>query len=68
MKCINCKEELYNYDYCPHGGTPISDKAKKVEIKKNNNIRLETLLKLTTLIDDDESLELINELAGKLCK
>jgi len=68
MKCINCKEELYNYDYCPHCGTPISDKAKKVEIKKNNNIRLETLLKLTTLIDDDESLELINELAGKLCK
>lgn len=68
MKCINCKEELYNYDYCPHCGTPMSEKAKLVETKKNNNIRLETLLKLTTLIDDDESLELINELANKLTK
>jgi predicted amidophosphoribosyltransferase len=66
MKCLNCKHEIYEYDFCPHCGTPISELAKKVEIKKNTNIRLETLLKLVNLIDDDKTLNIIKELVNKL--
>lgn len=66
MKCLNCKHEIYEYDFCPYCGTPISELAKKVEIKKNTNIRLETLLKLVNLIDDDKTLNIIKELVNKL--
>lgn len=66
MKCLNCKEEIYNYDFCPHCGTPISERAKNVEIQKNINIRLETLLKLTKLTDDKKTLEIIENIANQL--
>ena len=68
MKCLNCTKEINDFDFCPHCGTPISDVAKQVEIKKNTNIRLETLLKLTTLIDDEKTLIIIKELVDKLNK
>ena len=66
MKCLNCKQEAYSYDFCPHCGTPLTEKSKKVEIQKNTNIRLETLLKLTTLVDDEKTLKIIDELVKKL--
>ena len=40
MKCLNCKEEIYEFDFCPHCGTPISEIAKQVEIKKNTKKQL----------------------------
>ena len=66
MKCLNCKEEVYNYDFCPHCGTPLTDTAKSIEINKNINIRLETLLKLATLTDDNKTLEIIENIATQL--
>ena len=68
MKCLNCKQEVYNYDFCPHCSTPLTDKAKQIKIQENNNIRLETLLKVSTILEDEESLILIRELANKLSK
>ena len=66
MKCLNCKQEIYEFDFCPHCGTPISDIAKQVEIKKNTNIRLETLLKISKLTNDEKTLTIIKELIDKL--
>ena len=66
MECINCKMNISNYDFCPHCGTPISEKAKKIEIQKNINIRLETLLKISKLTDDDATLEMIEKIATEL--
>lgn len=68
MKCLNCKQEIYEFDFCPHCGTPISDIAKEVEIKKSINIRLETLLKLTSLVEDEKTLNIIKDLVDKLNK
>ena len=60
------KQEIYEFDFCPHCGTPISDIAKQVEIKKNTNIRLETLLKISKLTNDEKTLTIIKELIDKL--
>ena len=27
MKCLNCKEEIYEFDFCPHCGTPFGTPA-----------------------------------------
>ena len=66
MKCINCKEEVNNFDFCPHCGTPLSEAARSIEIQKNINIRLETLLKISQLTDDEKTLELIENIANQL--
>ena len=55
MECLNCKKEIYEFDFCPHCGTPISEVAKQVEIKKNTNVRLETLLKVAKLTSDEKT-------------
>ena len=62
-KCDKCNSTLQNeYSYCPYCGTPLSDQAKLLEKSKLKNIRLETLLQLLTLIEDEESLKRINSL------
>ena len=68
MKCLNCKLEAYEYDFCPHCGTPLNEKAKKVETQKNINIRLETLLKVTTLTEDEKTWKIINQIINQLSK
>ena len=66
MKCTNCKEEIINYNYCPNCGTPISKEAKKIEESKRLNTRLETLLKLTEITNDEKTLNIIKDLVTKI--
>jgi hypothetical protein len=54
------------FNYCPNCGRALNKTAIEIETNKILNIRLETLLKLTDLINDEKTLLLINDIALKI--
>ena len=68
MKCSHCEAEINNYNYCPNCGTPLTENTINLENTKILNTRLETLLKVTEIIDDEKALNTIKELVLKLKK
>lgn len=66
MHCKNCNELIEQANFCPHCGHPISEDAIKLENVKTINIRLETLLKLSKLTDDEKTLSAIKNLIADL--
>lgn len=63
-KCSNILNQDYNY--CPYCSNPLTSDAILLEKKKLTNIRLETLLQLLTIIDDETSLNRIKVLIGTI--
>lgn len=68
MICKNCNNIIEDYNYCPNCGRALSKLAIEIENNKVLNTRLETLLKLTEVIEDEKTLSLINNIALKIQK
>ncbi len=66
MTCKNCKTTIAGLNYCPNCGMPLNKDAIELENTKVQNIRLETLLKISQLVEDEKTLLLINELITKI--
>ena len=68
MKCKKCGNEVLNYNFCPSCGEAITDAAKGLENAKIINARLETLLKVVDLVDDEKTLTIIKKLIENIKK
>jgi hypothetical protein len=68
MKCLNCNEEIREFNFCPHCGSANSEIAKKIESTRTVNTRLETLAKLLELVDDEKTLKIIEKFILNLKK
>ena len=66
MKCIHCNKDIEMLNYCPHCGNPLNESAKELENIKLTNARLEVLLKISELTDDEKTLVAIKNLIIKL--
>ena len=66
MKCMHCNQEVESLNFCPHCGSALSDKAKELEASKITNARLEVLLKVSQVTNDEKTLLAIKDLITKL--
>ena len=62
MRCSLCESNSTNYNYCPNCGRALTEESKKLENSKVLNTRLETLLKLVDVIDDQNTLVKVKDL------